>query len=139
MRLIGRVAFLSIAAILVTVRVEVRAQPGAPPSPAASASPEAAAELKPGTIIGADNIEQYARYVPSAAKFAVEHGFRMRIIPERRVEWSQGFQHATEKYAAQVALDNDDNVKNYVAGMPFPLIDSTDPKAAAMPPIPPIL
>ena len=130
MRLIGRVAFLSIAAILVTVRVEVRAQPGAPPSPAASASPEAAAELKPGTIIGADNIEQYARYVPSAAKFAVEHGFRMRIIPERRVEWSQGFQHATEKYAAQVALDNDDNVKNYVAGMPFPLIDSTDPKAA---------
>ena len=130
MRVIGRIALFSIAAMLLAARVEVRAQPAAPPSPAASSSPEAATALKPGTIIGADNIEQYARYVPAAAKFAVAHGFRMRIIPERRVEWSQGFQHATEKYAAQVALDNDDNVKNYVAGMPFPLIDASDPKAA---------
>ncbi len=130
MRRIGRVAFFSIAAILAAARAEVRAQPAAAPSPAASPSPEAAGALKPGTVIGADNIEQYARYVPAAGKFAVAHGFRMRIIPERRVEWSQGFQHATEKYAAQVTLDSDDNVKNYVAGMPFPLIDSTDPKAA---------
>jgi len=131
MRLIGRIAFFSIAAaVLATERVEVRAQPAAPDSPAASSSPEAAAALKAGTIIGADNIDQYLRYVPSAAKFAVAHGFRMRIIPDRRVEWSQGFQHATEKYAAQVTLDNDDYIKNYVAGMPFPLIDATDPKAA---------
>jgi hypothetical protein len=132
-RLIDRIAFFSIAAalFLVTERVEVRAQPVAPDSPAASSSPEAAAAaLKPGTIIGADNIDQYSRYVPSAAKFAVAHGFRMRIIPDRRVEWSQGFQRATEKYAAQVTLDNDDYIKNYVAGMPFPLIDATDPKAA---------
>ena len=132
MRLIGRIALLSIAAaMLLTDRVEVRAQPVAPDSPAASSSPEAAAALKPGTIIGADNVDQYARYVPAAARFAVAHGFRMRIIPERRIEWSQGFQHATEKYAAQVALDNDDNLKNYVAGMPFPLIDAIDPKAGA--------
>ncbi len=133
MRLIDRIAFFSIAAalFLVTERVEVRAQPAAPDSPAASSSPEAAAAaLKPGTIIGADNIDQYSRYVPSAAKFAVAHGFRMRIIPDRRVEWSQGFQRATETYAAQVTLDNDDYIKNYVAGMPFPLIDATDPKAA---------
>ena len=132
MWLIDRVAFFSIAAalFLVTERVEVRAQPAAPALLAASSSPEAAGELKPGTIIGADNVDQYSRYVPSAAKFAVAHGFRMRIIPDRRVEWSQGFQHATEKYAAQVTLDNDDYIKNYVAGMPFPLVDATDPKAA---------
>ncbi len=89
MRRIGRIAFFSIATILATARVEVCAQAAAPPSLAASPSPEPAAALKPGTIIGADNIEQYARYVPSAAKFAVAHGFRMRVIPERRVEWSQ--------------------------------------------------
>ncbi len=99
--------------------------------PAASASPAVVAELKPGTTIGADNVDQYARYVPAAAKFAVAHGFRMRIVPERRVEWSQGFQHATEKYAPQVALDANGYLKNYVAGMPFPLIDVSDPSAAA--------
>jgi hypothetical protein len=115
--------------MLVSARDKARAQPAAP-TPAASASAEVAAELKPGTIIGADNVEQYARYVPAAAKFAVAHGFRMRTIPQRRVEWSQGFQHATEKYAPQVTLDGDGYLKNYVAGMPFPLIDATDPAAA---------
>jgi hypothetical protein len=73
--------------MLVTARVEVSAQVSASPLPSASPSPEAAAELKPGTIISADNVGQYARYVPAAAKFAVAHGLRMRIIPERRVEW----------------------------------------------------
>ena len=110
---------------------ELCAQSAAAPMPAASASPAVVAELKPGTTIGADNVDQYARYVPAAAKFAVAHGFRMRIVPERRVEWSQGFQHATEKYAPQVALDANGYLKNYVAGMPFPLIDVSDPSAAA--------
>src|SRR5260370_42622054 len=119
----ARSGFLMVAAILMTARVEVRAQIGASPLPSASAGPSVAAELKPGTIISADNVGQYARYVPAAAKFAVAHGFRMRINPERRVEWSQGFQHATEKYAAQVSLDSDGYLKNYVAGMPFPLIE----------------
>jgi hypothetical protein len=117
--------------MLVTARVEVRAQPVASATPSAGASTEGAAELKPGTIISADNVGQYARYVPAAAKFAVAHGFRMRINPARRVEWSQGFQHATEKYAAQVTLDSDGYLKNYVAGMPFPLIEAHDPGAAA--------
>ena len=117
--------------MLVTARVDVRAQPATSATPSASTNPETLAELKPGTIISADNVAQYARYVPAAAKFAVAHGFRMRINPERRVEWSQGFQHATEKYAAQVTLDSDGYIKNYVAGMPFPLIEPNDPAAAA--------
>ena len=58
-------------------------------------------------------------YVQRRPEIAVAHGFKLRVIPERRVEWSQGNQHATEKYAAQVALDNDGYIKNYVAGMPF--------------------
>ena len=131
MRTIARIAFFLVAATVVTARVEVCAQVAATPSPAAASTPEAAAELKPGTIIGADNVEQYSRYVPAAARFAVAHGFKLRIIPERRVEWSQGYQHATEKYAAQVALDSDGYIKNYVAGMPFPLVDTSDPVAAA--------
>jgi hypothetical protein len=128
--LIARIGFFIAAVLLMTAPTEVRAQVAASPAPAASASSEAAAELKPGTVISADNVGQYARYVPAAAQFAVAHGFKLRVNPERRVEWSEGFQHATEKYAAQVTLDSDDYIKNYVAGMPFPLIDATDPKAA---------
>ena len=130
MRLIARITLYSIVALSLMVRSEVRAQPAASSTPSAAASPTAATELKPGTVIGADNVEQYARYLSAAARFVVAHGFKMRVLPERRVEWSQGFQHATEKYAAQVTLDGDDYIKNYVAGMPFPLIDATDPKSA---------
>jgi hypothetical protein len=129
-RLISRKVIFTLALLLVTARVEVSAQVAAAQSPVAPASPAVSAELKPGDVIVADNIARYVRYVPAAGKFAVAHGFRMRLLPERRVEWSEGFQHATEKYAPQVTLDNDDFLKNYVAGMPFPLIDATDPKAA---------
>jgi hypothetical protein len=129
--MIARVGFfLVVAIVLVTARVEVRAQVTPSTAPSAAASP-ATAELKPGTIIGADNVDQYSRYVPAAAKFAVAHGFRMRTLPERRVEWSQGYQHATEKYSPQVTLDGDGYIRNYIAGMPFPLIDANDPAAAA--------
>ncbi|MGH7923140.1 MAG: DUF1329 domain-containing protein [Candidatus Binatus sp.] len=129
MRLIARIGLFLAVTVFVIAPIEVGAQSAAPVSPAVSPSP-ATAELKPGVIINADNVEQFARYVPAAARFAVAHGFRMRIIPERRVEWSRGFQHATEKYAAQVRLDGDGYLKNYVAGMPFPLIDASDPQAA---------
>ncbi|MGC1400261.1 hypothetical protein, partial [Candidatus Binatus sp.] len=65
MRMIARIGFFLAAAMLITMRVELRAQVAASPSSAASPIPEAAAELKPGTIIGADNVDQYARYVPA--------------------------------------------------------------------------
>jgi Protein of unknown function (DUF1329) len=130
MRMTAPIGFFLVAILFVGQR-DARAQATASPSPAASSSPDAAAELKPGTIIDANNADQYARYIPEAAKFAIAHGLRMRILPERRVEWSQGFQHATEKYAAQVSLDKDGYITNYIAGMPFPLLDATDPAAAA--------
>lgn len=101
------------------------------PSPAAIASPAlASAQLKPGTIVSAANAAEYARYLPAAAQFAVAHGFEMRTVAARRVEWSEGFRHATEKYSPQVKLAADDTIMNYVAGMPFPLVDAADPKAA---------
>jgi hypothetical protein len=126
-----RIGFFLLVALPIAARGEICAQGAAPPLPTTLASPGVVAELKPGTTIGADNVDQYSRYVPAAARFAVAHGLRMRIIPERRVEWSQGFQHATEKYAPQVELDSNGYLKNYVAGMPFPLIDLSDPAAAA--------
>jgi hypothetical protein len=128
----ARIGIVVIAAVLASVWVEVWAQTSVPAVASAnpSANPTPAETLKPGTIINAVNAAQYDRYLCGAAKFVLAHGFRMRIRPERRVEWSAGFRHASEKYSAQVTLDADDYIRNYVAGMPFPLVNPGDPKAA---------
>jgi|SRR5690242_15648144 len=94
------------------------------------AHPAGDAGLAPGTVIGADNAERYEKYLPAAASAALRYGFKIEVTPTQRLQWSTGFQHATEKYSPQVTLDKDDFIANYVAGMPFPLIDLNDPKAA---------
>lgn len=90
----------------------------------------AAPALAPGTVISAANMKQFASILPDAAQFAVEHGFKIKITAAQRLKWSAGFERATEKYSPQVGLDSHDHIRNYVAGMPFPLVNQADPKAA---------
>jgi hypothetical protein len=54
----------------------------------------------------------------------------VKAVPAQHVEWPQAYHQATEKYASQVSLDQNDSLKNYVAGLPFPNINPDDPKAA---------
>jgi serine-type D-Ala-D-Ala carboxypeptidase/endopeptidase len=84
----------------------------------------------PGMNIDLSNATSYAPFIPSAAELAIDHGFTMRIVPTERLDWSGGFTAQTEKYSAQVGLDRDDHITNYVAGMPFPTVSLDDPKAA---------
>jgi len=117
-----RLAVLMVASLLLVATLASAQQPPAPSS--------AGAELTAGTSIGAENVAEYAQYVPDATRFAIAHGLRMTLLRARRLEWSAGFKQATERYSPQVRLDEDDHLQNYVAGMPFPLIDLADPKAA---------
>jgi hypothetical protein len=80
--------------------------------------------------VDASNVTLYEQFLPAAAKVAIEHGFSMRVVPIQRMDWSSGFAAETEKYSAQAGLDRDDHIVNYVAGMPFPIVRSEDPKAA---------
>ena len=98
-------------------------------TPSSSPSPQSGAPA-PGTIIDAGNVAAYTKYLPSAAEMAVRHGLAIRVVPTKRLDWSAGFTHATEKYASQVGLDKDDYITNYIAGAPFPTVDLSDPKAA---------
>jgi hypothetical protein len=84
----------------------------------------------PGTNIDLNNATSYAPFIPPVAELAIDHGFTMRIVPTERLDWSSGFAAETEKYSAQVGLDRDDHIINYVAGMPFPIVSIDDPKAA---------
>jgi hypothetical protein len=121
-------------AILITaslVRAQVPSPTAVPAHPAPTSAAKAEApELTPGTIINASNANRYSDVIPAATMLAIKHGLRLEVTPTHRIAWSAGFQNATEKYSQQVGLDKDDYITNYVAGMPFPLIDTRDPKVA---------
>jgi len=84
----------------------------------------------PGTLIDVKNVAAYTQYLPAAAEMAIRHGFQIKVVPTTRIEWSAGFTQATEKYASQVGLDQEDSITNYIAGAPFPTFNLSDPKAA---------
>ncbi len=135
MRTMTRMSIALVAAIAaVATGVAAYAQsdsaPSALPSAAHDAGAGASSVSAPGTIITSDNASAYANNLPAAAALALQHGFKIQMVPTDKLQWSAGFERATEKYSPQVGLDKDDYIINYVAGMPFPLIDTNDPKAA---------
>lgn len=125
------VVMCSLLAMYTTARAQAPSAPVATPIPAhpIAAAPESSA-LKPGTIITNTNASQFTQVLPQAAIFALAHGFKIELTPTRSLKWSAGYQNATEKYSPQARLDANDHLINYIAGMPFPLIDLADPKAA---------
>ncbi|HZC45249.1 MAG TPA: DUF1329 domain-containing protein, partial [Candidatus Acidoferrum sp.] len=83
-----------------------------------------------GTIIDVADVSAYEQILPAAAKLAVMRGLKIKIVPTERLDWPGSFTAATEKYSSQVGLDKNDSISNYVAGMPFPIFNPADPKAA---------
>jgi hypothetical protein len=123
---------LGILAICGAAHAQAPSTPVATPLPAhpIATAPRESSALKPGTIITSANANQFEQILPQAAIFALAHGFKIEVTPTRSLEWSAGYQNATEKYSPQAGLDANDHLTNYIAGMPFPLIDLADPKAA---------
>jgi hypothetical protein len=97
---------------------------------AASAQESASKPPAPGIVISATNASTFAQFLPPAADLGIKYGLTMRVVPTKRIDWSEGFTAATEKYSGQVGLDADGYITNYIAGMPFPTVSMTDPKAA---------
>jgi hypothetical protein len=85
--------------------------------------------LRPGAVIDRSDLDQFAEVLNPAMSYAIAHGLSIKVVPSERVEWPAPYQQATEKYSGQVSLDENDSLKNYVAGLPFPNIDPADPKA----------
>ncbi len=54
----------------------------------------------------------------------------MKITPTTHLDWPPPYKATTEQYSPQVSLSPDGELKNYVAGLPFPLVDGNDPQAA---------
>ncbi len=89
------------------------------------------AQVKPGDFITPDNENKVQDLVSPGVFFKVQKGMTMKIVPTERVDWPPPYKDATEKYSSQVRLSQDrKSVMGYVAGQPFPLIDSNDPDVA---------
>jgi hypothetical protein len=89
------------------------------------------ADVSPGDKITVDNADKVKDLVSPGIEWCVKHGLPMTIIEPKRLEWPKAYKEATEKYAGQVKLAADGlSIQNYVAGQPFPNIDTKDPQVA---------
>jgi hypothetical protein len=92
---------------------------------------QAHADVKPGDVITAQNVDQVKDLVSPGLEWVVQHGMRLKIIEPRKIEWPKAYREATEKYSGQVKIGADGiTLENYVAGLPFPNVDPNDPQAA---------
>jgi len=89
-----------------------------------------AADVAPGDEITRNNVEKIKELVSPGVYWAVENGMDMQIVPYKKIPEPVAFTQATEKYASQVKLADDGSLENWIAGRPFPVIDTNDPKAA---------
>ena len=90
----------------------------------------ARAQVQPGDVISPSNASKVENLVSPGNFALVKQGMTMKITPSTHLDWPPPYKAATEQYSAQVSLTPDGELKNYVAGLPFPLVDVNDPQAA---------
>ena len=90
----------------------------------------ARAQVKPGDVITPANASQVEGLVSPGNFILVKQGMTMKIVPTGHLDWPPPYKEATERYSPQVSLGADGELKGYVAGLPFPLVDANDPDAA---------
>ena len=83
--------------------------------------------VQPGETITRETITQAEELLTPATRWMVERGMPMPVIATQAVAWPTAYRDATAKYGPQVTLSADGTeMKDYVAGAPFPVIDSND-------------
>jgi len=88
------------------------------------------ADVLPGEVITKDTMAKAESLLTPTARWMLQQGMKMPIIPYRKVELPKLYKEASEKYSGQVKLSADGkDLFNYVAGLPFLTIDPNDPLA----------
>jgi hypothetical protein len=91
------------------------------PADAPGATPPA------GTTVGPEDADRVSDVLLSGVLAALRRGMRIEIVEPRPVRWRKAYTNATEQHAAQVRLGADGALLDYVAGLPFPSLDPSDP------------
>jgi len=85
----------------------------------------------PGTIITAKEKERWKHLIGPSVQWALDRGARIEVAATAPIPVETARAQATERYHPQVKLSDDRNdMKNYVAGIPFPFVTPDDPDAA---------
>jgi hypothetical protein len=88
------------------------------------------ADVSPGDVVTKLNVEKVEGMVAEGVKWAVINGMDMQIVPYQHIPMPKAYLAATEKYGTQSTLGSHNELKNWVAGKPFPIIDVNDPSVA---------
>jgi hypothetical protein len=88
------------------------------------------ADVSPGDVITKLNVEKVEGMVAEGVKWAVINGMDMQIVPYQHIPMPKAYLAATEKYGNQSTLGSRNELQNWVAGKPFPIIDVNDPNVA---------
>lgn len=92
---------------------------------------EPADRPSPGTVLRADSIERWSSLLPPSLQWVLRHGAELKVMAARPIPFEDTRDAATQRYSSQVELSADkQEMRNYVAGIPFPLVDAKDPDAA---------
>jgi hypothetical protein len=65
-----------------------------------------AGSVKPGDLITPDNASVVEDLVSPGNFYLVKQGMHLKIVPTGRLEWPPPYKAATEKYSAQVSLND---------------------------------
>ncbi|MGH7819563.1 MAG: DUF1329 domain-containing protein, partial [Candidatus Binatia bacterium] len=88
-------------------------------------------DVKPGDMITGQNIDQVKELITPSIEWVLRRGATIKVGEYKPVAWPRLYKEATEKYSSQVRLSGDGlSLESHVAGMPFPEVDPSDPKAA---------
>ncbi|MHB8382762.1 MAG: DUF1329 domain-containing protein [Candidatus Binataceae bacterium] len=93
-------------------------------------APAGRAQVKVGDVITKSNADRISGLLSPGNYRLVRQGMAMNVVATKDYNWPPPYQVATEKYSPQVRLDQHGNLKKYVAGLPFPLLDPNDPHIA---------
>ena len=85
-------------------------------------------DIKPGETIGPQNWQRIQGMVGENLLSRIKSGYTLQIKPTKIYQPLKEYAEATEKYSGKVRLGPDGELLNYVAGQPFPKLDSGDPQ-----------
>lgn len=131
----------------------VRSKPKPPPAPKKSKPAPAAATVQqaapapvvadapaaafispdvppPGTVLDASNLDRWKDFVSPSIAWTVRRGAKLRVVANQPTPMEPARAEATQRYSPQVQLSADKTyLVNYVAGVPFPFVQTDDPDA----------
>jgi hypothetical protein len=115
-----------------TAPVTTEAPPAQTQQKAGSASPVAGQVAIPaaGTVVARANLDDWRHLLGPSMQWSVERGATLEVVDPKPMPLEPARAEATRRYHAQVTLAADRrSMRDYVAGIPFPLVDGNDPDA----------